>query len=108
MLRVYYISQQLYYIGHVTPIVFHCFQGHPYHLPQLTSYFWMLNLNVLFGKPRVLHAFDTPLVEWPYIQWQPMKESSNLSGAEITFLSYCKSYIKRILIGNVKLNNSNV
>ena len=28
-----------------------------------------------FGKPRVLHDFDTPRVEWPYIQWQPMKES---------------------------------
>ena len=27
------------------------------------------------GKPRVLHDFDTPRVEWPYIQWQPMKES---------------------------------
>ena len=28
-------------------------------------------------KPRVLHDFDTPRVEWPYIQWQPMKESYN-------------------------------
>ena len=27
------------------------------------------------GQPRVLHDFDTPRVEWPYIQWQPMKES---------------------------------
>ena len=31
------------------------------------------------GKPRVLHDFDTPWVEWPYIQWQPMKESYILS-----------------------------
>ena len=30
------------------------------------------------GKPRVLHDFDTPRVEWPYIQWQPMKESYSL------------------------------
>ena len=37
MLRVYYISWQLYYIGHVISIVFHCFQGHPYHLAPLTS-----------------------------------------------------------------------
>ena len=37
MLRVYYISRQLYYIGHVTAIVFHCFQGCPYHLGPLTS-----------------------------------------------------------------------
>ena len=37
MLRVYYISRQLYYIGHVTSIVFHCFQGRPYHLAPLTS-----------------------------------------------------------------------
>ena len=28
-------------------------------------------------KPRVLHDFYTPRVEWPYIQWQPMKESYN-------------------------------
>ena len=31
-----YISWQLY-IGHVTSIVFHCFQGRPYHLAPLTS-----------------------------------------------------------------------
>ena len=37
MLRVYYISWQLYYIGHVTSIVFHYFQGRPYHLAPLTS-----------------------------------------------------------------------
>ena len=28
MLRVYYITRQLYYIGHVTSIVFHCFPGY--------------------------------------------------------------------------------
>ena len=37
MLRVYYISRQLYYICNVTSIVFNCFQGSPYHLAQLTS-----------------------------------------------------------------------
>ena len=26
---------------------------------------------------RVLHDFDTPRVEWPYIQWQTIKESYN-------------------------------
>ena len=28
------------------------------------------------GKPWVLHDFDTSQVEWPYIQWQLMKESN--------------------------------
>ena len=37
MLRVYYISRQLYYIGHVTSIVFHCFLGRPHPLAPLTS-----------------------------------------------------------------------
>ena len=37
MLRVYYIPRQLYYICHVTSIVFQCFQGRPYHLAPLTS-----------------------------------------------------------------------
>ena len=37
MLRVYCISRQLYYIGHVTSIVINCFQGRPYHLAPLTS-----------------------------------------------------------------------
>ena len=36
MLCVYYISRMLYYIAHVTSIVFHCFQGCPYHLAPLT------------------------------------------------------------------------
>ena len=27
---------------------------------------------------RVLHDFDTPRVEWPYIPWQPMKESYSI------------------------------
>ena len=30
------------------------------------------------GLPRVLHDFDTPRVEWPYIQWQPIKEYFSL------------------------------
>ena len=34
---VSHITWQLYQIGHVTSIVFHCFQGHPHHLAQLTS-----------------------------------------------------------------------
>ena len=46
MLRVYYISRQLYYIGHVTSIVFHCFQGRPYHLVPLTS-LWRHDLSPL-------------------------------------------------------------
>ena len=37
ILRVHYISRQLYYIGHVTSIVCHCFQGRPYDLAELTS-----------------------------------------------------------------------
>ena len=37
MLSVYYISRQLYYIGHVTSIVLHCIQGRPYNLAPLTS-----------------------------------------------------------------------
>ena len=158
---VSHITWLLYHIGHVTSIVFHCFQGRPHHLAQLTSLwrhdffpirralpidvafseicfvyylmkrsfmaslasflrfvlleqtkildaeykyliifsFWvistLLNWNknnsspnshdkyerkILFHrlpKPRVLHDFDTPRVEWPYIQWQPMKESYN-------------------------------
>ena len=44
MLRVYYISRQLYYIGHVTSIVFHCFQGRPYHLAPLMS-LWRHDLS---------------------------------------------------------------
>ena len=32
---VSHITWQLYYIGHVTSIVFHCFQDRPYHLAQL-------------------------------------------------------------------------
>ena len=34
---VLHITWQLYHIGHVTSIVFHCFQGRPHHLAQLTS-----------------------------------------------------------------------
>ena len=34
---VSHITWQLYHIGHVTSIVFHCFQGRPHHLAQLTS-----------------------------------------------------------------------
>ena len=34
---VSHITWQLYHIGHVTSIVFHCFQGCPHHLAQLTS-----------------------------------------------------------------------
>ena len=29
-------------------------------------------------KPWVLHDCDTPLVEWPYIQWRPIKQSNNI------------------------------
>ena len=175
---VLHITWQLYHIGHVTSIVFHCFQGRPHRLAQLTSlwrhgfspdtqsatvrrsifrnlfrplfsetvfygifgvvlrfvlseqtklldaefkyliiFFNLSKINFAKlkqkiihhlintinmrekysfigchwiyghstrgvskscktrGKPRVLHDFDTPRVEWPYIQWQPMKES---------------------------------
>ena len=34
---VSHIMWQLYHIGHVTSINFHCFQGRPYHLAPLTS-----------------------------------------------------------------------
>ena len=34
---VLHITWRLYHIGHVTSIVFHCFQGRPHHLAQLTS-----------------------------------------------------------------------
>ena len=30
------------------------------------------------GKLWVLPDFDTPQVEWPYIQWQPIKESQKI------------------------------
>ena len=38
------------------------------------STLWVSKWCKTFGKPRVLHDFDTPRVEWPYIQWQPIKE----------------------------------
>ena len=38
------------------------------------------------GKPRVLHDLDTPRVEWPYIQWQPIKESYNIIIPNLIFL----------------------
>ena len=34
---VLHITWQLDHIGHVASIVFHCFQGRPHHLAQLTS-----------------------------------------------------------------------
>ena len=37
-----------------------------------------IKLRKTRGLPRVLHDFDTPRVEWPYIQWQPMKEYFSL------------------------------
>ena len=36
---------------------------------------WVKSTLLNWNKPRVLHDFDTPRVEWPYIQWQHMKES---------------------------------
>ena len=39
------------------------------------STLWVSKWCKNFGKPRVLHDFDTPRLEWPYIQWQPIKES---------------------------------
>ena len=34
---VSHVKRQLYHIGHVTSIVFHCFRGRPYHLAPLMS-----------------------------------------------------------------------
>ena len=51
-----------------------------YMLPLKIRPFYPRGINARksLGKPRVLHDCDTPLVEWPYSQWQPIKESNNI------------------------------
>ena len=46
-------------------IVCHCIYGHS-TLEESKS-------CKTLGKPRVLHDFETPWVDWLYIQWQPIK-----------------------------------
>ena len=51
------LSWQHYYIGHVTSIVFHCFQDRPYHLAPLTS-LWHHDFSPDMHSATHRHPFE--------------------------------------------------
>ena len=79
---VLHITWQLYLISHVTSIVFHCYQGRPHHLAQLTS-LWRHD----FSPIRRALPIDVALSEIYFVHYL-VKRSFNASLASFCGLFF--------------------
>ena len=113
---VLHITWQLYHISHVTSIVFHCFQGRPHHLAQLTS-LWRHDFSPdtqsatdrrsifrnlfrpLFNETVFYDAFDVVL-------WFVLLEQTKLLDAEFKYLIIFSIWVKSTLLNWNKNNSS--